>query len=173
MERPRVCRRHSRDSVSEYSSSCMDMRRLHALTSACMCGKPGRQAGRQERTPGQVGWRKFGPCGAGRRGRRTWQQRKAATCGPARRHAEGCGPQKRSVAGRRPGVQPRGTRSCCGGPFRPRARPAGHSCVLLMLCGFLPAVALGADDAPQEGSYAHDRTTFPAAQAAGRRDVPG
>jgi hypothetical protein len=48
--------------------------------------------------------------------------------------------------------------------------------VLLGLGGLLHAVALDADGAPQEESYAHHRTAtaFPAAaQAARRRDVPG
>jgi hypothetical protein len=58
------------------------------------------------------------------------------------------------------------------------AAPPARSCesfsVLLRLCGLPSAVALGADGAPQEESHAHDRTAFPsAAQASGRRDIPG
>ena len=46
--------------------------------------------------------------------------------------------------------------------------------MLLRLGGQLRAVALGADGAPQEEGYAHDRTTnaFPAAQALRRRNLP-
>ena len=91
-----------------------------------------------------------------------------ATGGQARRSVEGCA-LALSVVGR----------DSVGGYPGLAAAAAGTvgviSPVLLRLGGLLRAVALGADGAPQEESYAHDRTAIAllAAQAAGRRDVPG
>jgi len=91
-----------------------------------------------------------------RRGRRTWQRRRAATRGQARRRVEGCALALsvvgRDSAGRYPGLAS-AARSGLGHV------PRVISPVLLRLGGLLRAVALGGDGAPQEESYAHDRTT--------------
>jgi hypothetical protein len=83
----------------------------------------------------------------GRRGRRTWQRRRAATSGQARRGVEGCA-LALSVVGRD---------SASGYPVSLRGLvpaagtvPTVISPVLLGLGGLLHAVALDADGASQE-----------------------
>src|SRR5450755_5106753 len=73
------------------------------------------------------------------------------------------GPIALSAADR---IQPAGTRVSLP---RPRARSWESFSVPLRLCGLLPAESLGEDGAPEEESYAHDRTAIvlPADQAAG------
>jgi hypothetical protein len=122
-----------------------------------MCGKPAdrsadaRNAHRARRTAENP------VCAVqGRRGRRTWQRRRAATRGQTRPARRGLRSSVLSAVGR---DSAGGTRVSFRAPIAASSMvPRVISPVLLGLGGLLHAVALGADGAPQEESYVHDRT---------------
>ena len=126
-----------------------------AVRSSACAVNARRVGGSRERAPGQrreAG--KSGPYSAVQCGRRTWRRRKAATRRRARRHAgvvPGCGP-RRAPAGLWPAEALRSV--ACG----------SAGCRWCATGGRAYAYAY---------AHHHTATAFPAAQAAGRRDLPG